>query len=150
VAALAHIAFTVHEYAHDGANAAYGHEAAERLGVDPARVFKTIVVVAGVRAAVAVVPVAAEVDLKALGAALGEKHAALATPADAQRLTGYVVGGISPLGHKRRLPTVIDASARAFPTVFVSGGRRGLEIELAPDDLRRASGGSFAAVARFG
>jgi Cys-tRNA(Pro)/Cys-tRNA(Cys) deacylase len=147
-AQLAGVTFTVHEYAHDAAVVAYGAEAVERLGLDPQRVFKTIVVRAGDAHAVAVVPVATEVDLKALAGALGAKQAALADAGDAQRLTGYVVGGISPLGQKRALPTVIDASATTFPTVFVSAGRRGLEIELAPDDLRRLANGSFAAIAR--
>jgi len=142
------IAFTVHEYAHDGASVAYGAEAVERLGLDPTRVFKTIVVASGDAHAVAVVPVATEVDLKALAGALGRKHTTLAGASDAQRVTGYVLGGISPLGQKRRLTTVVDVSARAFPTVFVSAGRRGLELEVAPDDLVRATGGSFGAIAR--
>jgi Cys-tRNA(Pro)/Cys-tRNA(Cys) deacylase len=145
----AKIAHRVHEYDHDPGVTGYGAEAVERLGLDPERVFKTIVVALGDgRHAVAVVPVAAEVDLKALAAALGTKHAALADVADAQRLTGYLVGGISPLGQKRRLPTVIDESATTFETVFVSAGRRGLEIELAADDLRTLTDGRFAAVAR--
>jgi Cys-tRNA(Pro)/Cys-tRNA(Cys) deacylase len=142
------VAFSVHEYAHDTAVVAYGAEAVERLGLDPQRVFKTIVVRAADAHAVAVVPVATEVDLKAVAGALGAKQAVLADAGDAQRLTGYVVGGISPLGQKRALPTVIDASANSFPTVFVSAGRRGLEIELAPDDLCRVANGSFAAIAR--
>jgi Cys-tRNA(Pro)/Cys-tRNA(Cys) deacylase len=140
--------FTVHEYAHDPSHPSYGTEAVERLGLDADRVFKTIVVVAGAHGAVAVVPVATEVDLKACASALGEKQATLADPNDAQRITGYVVGGISPLGQKRALPTVIDVSAETFATVFVSGGRRGLEIELAPHDLRRATNATFAAIAR--
>ena len=147
-AQTAGIAFTVHEYVHDAAVVAYGAEAVARLGLDPERVFKTIVVRAGDAHAVAVVPVATEVDLKALAGALGAKQATLADPTDAQRVTGYVVGGISPLGQKRALPTVIDASAGAFPTLFVSAGRRGLEIELAPDDLCRVVNGSFAVIAR--
>jgi Cys-tRNA(Pro)/Cys-tRNA(Cys) deacylase len=142
------VVFTVHEYAHDASVVAYGAEAVERLGLDPQRVFKTIVVRTSGTHAVAVVPVATEVDLKALAGALGAKQAVLADAGDAQRLTGYVVGGISPLGQKRALPTVIDASATSFPTVFVSAGRRGLEIELAPDDLCRVANGSFAAIAR--
>jgi Cys-tRNA(Pro)/Cys-tRNA(Cys) deacylase len=141
------IAFTVHEYAHDDANVAYGAEAVVRLGLDPQRVFKTIVVIVKDKPAVAVVPVASEVDLKAVAIALGAKHAALADPADAQRLTGYVLGGISPLGQQRKLPTLVDASASEYPTVFVSAGRRGLEIELAPHDLCTVAGASFAAIA---
>jgi Cys-tRNA(Pro)/Cys-tRNA(Cys) deacylase len=142
------IVFTVHEYAHDAANVAYGVEAVERLGLDATRVFKTIVVASGDAHAAAVVPVASEVDLKALAGALRTKHATLAGAADAQRLTGYVLGGISPLGQKRRLTTIVDASAREHPTVFVSAGRRGLELELAPDDLVRATGGSYGTIAR--
>lgn len=141
------IAFTVHEYAHDDTNVAYGVEAVERLGLDPRRVFKTIVVTVKDKPAVAVVPVACEVDLKAVAIALGAKHAVLADPAVAQRVTGYVLGGISPLGQQRRLPTLVDASATAFATVFVSAGRRGLEIELAPGDLCKVAGATYAAIA---
>jgi Cys-tRNA(Pro)/Cys-tRNA(Cys) deacylase len=148
-ATRAEIAFSVHEYAHDPGTVAYGAEAVERLGLDPRRVFKTIVLEASGRFAVAVVPVAADVDLKAFAAALGAKHATLAEPADAQRLTGYVVGGISPVGQKRALPTVIDESATTFATIFVSAGRRGLELELAPEALRAVTGGAFAAIARW-
>jgi Cys-tRNA(Pro)/Cys-tRNA(Cys) deacylase len=126
----------VHGYEHDPRAPSYGLEAAEKLGVDPARVFKTLVVDAGGRPTVAVVPVEAEVDLRGLG-----KRAALARPADAERVTGYVTGGISPLGQRKRLPTLLDESALAFETIFVSAGRRGLEIELAPRDLLALTGG---------
>jgi Cys-tRNA(Pro)/Cys-tRNA(Cys) deacylase len=130
------IAFTTHEYAHDPSSRDYGDEAVARLGVDSARVFKTLVAaLSDGRHAVAIVPVATTLDLKAFAAALGTKQAAMAEPATAQRLTGYVLGGISPLGQKRALPTVLDASAPPFDTVFVSAGRRGLEIELSPTDL---------------
>lgn len=143
------VVHNLHEYPHDPSVVAYGAEAVERLGLDPDRVFKTIVLALGDGAhAVAVVPVAGEVDLKAVAAALGRKHATLADAGDAQRLTGYLVGGISPLGQKRRLPTVIDDSAASFTTVFVSAGRRGLEIELAPADLAALTGGRFGAIAR--
>jgi Cys-tRNA(Pro)/Cys-tRNA(Cys) deacylase len=141
------IAFTVHEYAHDDTNVAYGVEAVERLGLDPRRVYKTIVVMVKDKPAVAVVPVACEVDLKAVAMALGAKHAALADPADAQRFTGYVLGGISPLGQQRALPMLVDESAVGFATVFVSAGRRGLEIELTPDDLCKVAGATYAAIA---
>ena len=128
------IAFTLHEYEHE-AGTPYGLEAAEKTGVDPARVFKTLVVAQDGELSVAVVPVAAQLDLRALG-----KLAALADRAAAERATGYVLGGISPLGQRKRLPTVVDESALGFETIFVSAGRRGLELELAPADLVRLTG----------
>ena len=137
-----------HAYEHDPKAESYGLEAAEALGLDPARVFKTLVVQVDGRLHVAIVPVARQLDLKALAAAAGGKRAELAKVADAERATGYVAGGISPLGQKKALATVIDESALAHPTVFVSGGRRGLEIELAPEDLRRLTRASTAAIAR--
>lgn len=127
--------FTVHSYAHDPAHPSYGEEAAEAMGVPPERVFKTLVAEVDGALTVAVVPVAGSLDLKALAAAVGGKRATMADPADAERTTGYVRGGISPLGQRRRLPTVLDASAHDHPTVCVSAGRRGLEVELAPKDL---------------
>jgi Cys-tRNA(Pro)/Cys-tRNA(Cys) deacylase len=126
----------------------YGPDAAAALGLDPARVFKTLIASVDGRLAAAVVPVAHELDLKALAAALGGRKAALADPAEAQRATGYVVGGISPLGARRRLPAVLDASAGGFDTVFVSGGRRGLQLELAPADLTRLTGAIVAPISR--
>lgn len=148
-AAKAGIEHRVHTYEHDPAAASYGLEAAERLGVEPERVFKTLVsTVDGVGLAVAVVPVASTLDLRSLARALGGKRAAMAPAADAERATGYVVGGISPLGQRRRLPTVVDGSAGEFDTIFVSGGRRGLELELAPADLLALTGGRLATVAR--
>ncbi len=132
-AAVAHRTLS---YDHDPHTAAYGTEAAEALGLDPAAVHKTLVVaLAGGGHGVALVPVSGQLDLKACARALGTKKAALADTADAERLTGYVVGGISPLGQRRRLPTVVDADATAHDEVYVSGGRRGLEIALAPADL---------------
>jgi Cys-tRNA(Pro)/Cys-tRNA(Cys) deacylase len=128
------IPFTLHEYDHE-AGAAYGAEAAAKTGVDPARVFKTLVVDRDGELTVAIVPVAAQLDLRALG-----KRAALAGRAAAERATGYVLGGISPLGQRKRLPVVLDESALAFETIFVSGGRRGLELELAPADLAVLTG----------
>jgi len=132
------IAFTVHEYEHDPAAESYGLEAATALGIDDRRVFKTLLVsLQGGTAplAVGIVPVACQLDLKAIAAAAGAKKASMADPKQAERVTGYVVGGISPLGQKKHLPTLIDSSASDFATVFVSAGRRGLEIELAPRDL---------------
>ena len=137
----AEIPFTLHEYEHE-AGAAYGLEAAAKTGVDAARVFKTLVVSQDGALSVAIVPVAAQLDLRALG-----KRAALADRAAAERATGYVLGGISPLGQRKRLPTLLDESALAFETIFVSAGRRGLEIELAPDDLVRLTDARVAAVA---
>ena len=124
------IPFTLHEYEHDPKAASYGLEAAEKTGVDPARVFKTLVVAQDGKLSVAIVPVAAQLDLRALG-----KRAELADRAAAERATGYVLGGISPLGQRKRLPTLLDESALAFRSIYVSAGRRGLELELAPDDL---------------
>ena len=138
------IPFTLHEYEHE-AGAAYGLEAAAKTGVDAARVFKTLVVSQDGALSVAIVPVAAQLDLRALG-----KRAALADRAAAERATGYVLGGISPLGQRKRLPTLLDESALAFETIFVSAGRRGLEIELAPDDLVRLTDARVAAVASGG
>ena len=150
-AAAAGVAHTIHEYAHDPAAASFGSEAAAALGVEPSRVHKTLL--ATVERAgrselvVAVVPVDAHLDLKALAAALGAKKADMANPADAERTTGYVVGGISPLGQRKRLTTVIDEQATQHATVFVSAGRRGLEIELAASDLAALTGATFAAIA---
>ena len=120
----------VHEYAHDPSAASYGMEAAEALGLDPARVFKTLVADLDGTLTVCIVPVAHELDLRSLG-----KRARLADTAKAERTTGYVAGGISPLGQRRALPTLVDETALEHDTVFVSAGRRGLEIELAPADL---------------
>jgi len=142
------IAHTVHTYAHDPRAGAYGAEAAEALGVASGRVFKTLVADVDGALAVGVVSVAAQLDLKALAAAVGGKKAAMADVAAAQRATGYVAGGISPVGQRRRLPVVIDATALDFPTVFCSGGRRGLEIELAPGDLVRAANATVAPIAK--
>ena len=144
----AKIQYTVHEYEHDPAAPSFGEEAAEKLGVAPERVFKTLVVDAGGRLAVAVVPVLLKLDLKAAAKALGAKKAAMAEVKVVERTTGYVVGGVSPLGQKKRLATVIDASAEACETIFVSGGRRGLDIELSPADLVGLTGGAFAPIAR--
>jgi Cys-tRNA(Pro)/Cys-tRNA(Cys) deacylase len=124
------IEFALHEYEHDPSAESYGLEAAEKLGVDPARVFKTLVVSVGGELHVACVPVASQLDLKALG-----KRARMADRTQAERTTGYVQGGISPIGQRRRLPTHLDASARDHEKIMVSAGRRGLQLELSPDDL---------------
>ncbi|MFJ5696123.1 Cys-tRNA(Pro) deacylase [Arthrobacter sp. NPDC093125] len=133
--AAAGVSFTLHPYNHDPSAASYGLEAAEVLGIDPARVFKTLMVEIDGRLAVGVVPVSGSLDLKAIAAALGSKKAAMANPAAAERRTGYVLGGISPLGQRLPSPTVIDDSALGQDTILVSGGRRGLDIEVAPGDL---------------
>jgi Cys-tRNA(Pro)/Cys-tRNA(Cys) deacylase len=142
------VEFTLHPYDHDPAASSYGAEAAEALGLDPGHVFKTLLAAVDGRLVVAVVPVTGQLDLKALAAAVGGKKAVMADPADAERTTGYVVGGISPVGHRRRLPTVIDDSAATLPTVYVSGGRRGLDIGLSPQDLLAVTGGTTARIRR--
>ncbi|MEW2549401.1 Cys-tRNA(Pro) deacylase [Streptomyces sp. NPDC047002] len=146
--ASAGAAYTLHAYEHDPAAPSYGEEAAEALGVPPERVFKTLVAEVDGALTVAVVPVTGQLDLKALASAVGGKRGAMADPAAAERATGYVRGGISPLGQRRALPTVLDASARAHPTVYVSAGRRGLEAELAPGVLAELTSAVVAPVAR--
>lgn len=131
-------AFQIHEYQHDPNTHSYGLEAADALKLEPARVFKTLVVMLDndpKRIAVGIVPVTHQLDVKAISRALGAKRADLADPKQAERSSGYVVGGISPLGQKRLLPTVLDESALMYETIYVSAGRRGLEIELSPDTL---------------
>lgn len=142
------ISFTAHSYDHDPSATSYGLEAAEALGLAPETVFKTLLADVDGELVVGIVPVTGQLDLKALAAAVGGKKAVMADPAAAERVTGYVVGGISPIGQKRRLRTVLDDSADAHPTVFVSGGRRGLDLGLAPADLVRATDATSAAIAR--
>jgi Cys-tRNA(Pro)/Cys-tRNA(Cys) deacylase len=142
------IAFTVREYHHDPAASSYGEEAAQALGVPTDRVFKTLVADVDGTLTVAVVPVSGELDLKALAHAVGGKRAAMADPAAASRTTGYVLGGISPIGQKRRLPTVVDESASRHPTVLVSAGKRGLEVELTGADLVQITGATLAPIGR--
>lgn len=142
------VAHTVHAYEHDPSVASYGEEAAAALGVTPERVFKTLVADVDGQLTVAVVPVAGQLDLKALAAAVGGKRAAMADPTAAERTTGYVRGGISPLGQRKRLRTVLDASAAEHATICVSAGRRGLEVELAAADLAALTGATLAAIAR--
>ncbi|MBB3191217.1 Cys-tRNA(Pro) deacylase [Halomonas cerina] len=143
------VAFSTASYAPDPRRPAYGEEAARALDLSPDEVFKTLLArLDDDRLVVAIVPVSAQLDLKALARAAGARKAVLAAPAEAERATGYVVGGISPLGQKRRLAIFLDTSAEARATLYVSGGRRGLEICLAPDDLVRATGARLAPVAR--
>jgi Cys-tRNA(Pro)/Cys-tRNA(Cys) deacylase len=140
------VSHRLHSYTH-GSGQAYGPEAAEMLGLDPARVFKTLVADVDGALTVGIVPVLTTLDLKALAAAVGGKRAKMADVALAERATGYVAGGISPLGQRKRLPTVLDSSAEELETLFCSAGRRGLEVELAPGDLARLTGARFASIA---
>jgi len=142
------IAFTAHAYEHDPAATSFGMEAAEALGLDPETVFKTLLADVDGALVVGIVPVTGQLDLKSLATAVGGKKATMAEPATAERVTGYVVGGISPIGQKRRLRTVLDASATAHPVVYVSGGRRGLDLGLAPDDLVAVTGATVATIGR--
>ena len=141
------IAHTIHAYEHDADNESYGLEAAQKLQLAPARVFKTLVVsLEGAGLAVAVEPVDKQLCMKSMARVLGAKKVNMAAPDTVQRSTGYVLGGVSPMGQKKRLRTVIDSSAAAFATIFVSAGRRGLEIELSPDDLSRLLSASMATI----
>lgn len=143
----AKIAYRVHEYVHDPSSDSYGLEAAEKLGVPGARVFKTLVVSLDDRSlAVGVVPVSSMLSMKLMAKAAGAKKASMAVRSDVERSTGYVLGGVSPLGQKKRLKTIVDASAGNHGTIYVSAGRRGLEIELNPNDLVRLVNGIFAEI----
>lgn len=145
------IAFTLHSYTHHDDSRDFGAEAARELGVDELRIFKTLVVDIGIGRpplAVGVVPVAGQLDLKAFAAAIDAKRAAMAKPAEASRSSGYVVGGISPIAQKTPLPTVLDETAQLFDTIFVSAGKRGLQVELAPDDLLAITAARWADIAR--
>jgi Cys-tRNA(Pro)/Cys-tRNA(Cys) deacylase len=142
------VAYTLRSYEHDPAAPSYGLEAAAALDADPARVFKTLLVDTEPGLAVGIVPVDSQLDLKAIAAALGVKRAGMADRQVAERATGYVVGGISPVGQRRALPTVLDESAVAFGTIMVSGGKRGLDLELSPADLLTVTEGTTAAIAR--
>ena len=141
------IEFKGNEYSHDPNSTSFGLEAAEKLGVDQNRVFKTLIANVDENFAVAIVPVNQQVSLKSLSRSLGAKRATMADPTQAARLTGYVVGGISPLGQKRLLATVIDESAKQFETILVSGGQRGFDIELSPTDLADLLSAIFAEIA---
>lgn len=142
------IAFTEHPYRHDPAAASYGLEAADALALDPEQVLKTLVTSVDGRLVVGIVPVTGPLDLKAVATAVGGKRAALADPSEAERATGYVVGGISPVGQRRTHPTVLDETALTFDIVYVSGGRRGLDIGLAPGDLVRVTNATVARIRR--
>jgi Cys-tRNA(Pro)/Cys-tRNA(Cys) deacylase len=142
------LAFTLHEYEHDPRAASYGLEAAAALGLDPACVFKTLMADVDGKLAVGIVPVSGQLDLKGLARALGGSRAAMAELAAAERATGYVAGGISPVGQKRAHPTVLDQTAAAFDTIYVSGGRRGLDLGIAPADLVTATGAILAPISR--
>jgi Cys-tRNA(Pro)/Cys-tRNA(Cys) deacylase len=148
VAHRANVPFQVHEYGHEPSAASYGMEAAEKLGVDPARVFKTLVASVDGNLVVALVPVEKSLDLKELASTMGCKRASMADVNDAERVTGYVAGGISPLGQRKLLPTVIDESASSFERIYVSAGRRGLQIELRPEDLHRLLHARVARIVR--
>lgn len=148
MARKAKITHRIHEYQHDPSSESYGTEAADKLGLPPEQVFKTLVVsLDGKALAVGIVPVSGKLNLKQIAKAAGAKKAAMANPADVERATGYVMGGVSPLGQKKRLATFIDASAQMLATLHVSAGRRGLEIELSPDDLVRLTSARFAPIA---
>ncbi len=140
------VAHKLHAYDHDPKHESYGLEAAEVLGLEPDRVFKTLVADVDGKLTVGVVPVTGQLDLKALAAAVGGKRAKMADAAAAQRATGYVLGGISPLGQRSRLPVVIDETAEKFETIYCSAGRRGLEVELAPADLVRLTSATVAPI----
>lgn len=145
----ANIGYQLHNYDHDPSNTNYGAEAARALGIDPEQMFKTLIVDIGqVRPELAVVPVAGQLGLKQFAQAVGVKKAAMANPALAVRTTGYVLGGVSPLGQKVALATIIDETALLWDTIFVSAGRRGLDLEIAPADLAQLTQASFADIAR--
>lgn len=144
VAKKAKITFEIHSYTHDPSNQSYGLEATEKLGLDPQRVFKTLVVMIDAKQmAVAVIPVSSMLSMKQIAKAAGGKKAEMANAADVERTSGYILGGVSPIGQKKRLKTFIDSSAQNFTTIFVSAGRRGLEIELSADDLKTVCSGEF-------
>ncbi len=150
-AKAAGITIKAHEYSHDPANTNYGLEAAQALNLDPARVFKTLLVALNGdqrQLAVGIVPVTGQLDLKAMASACKVKKVEMAEPKNAERATGYIVGGISPLGQKKRLPTVLDESALSYESIYVSGGKRGLDIEIAPNDLLKVCGAHTAEIGR--
>lgn len=141
------VAFTLHEYERGDSLHDFGREAADKLGLDPDQVFKTLLVTVDGEPAVAIVPVSGKLSLKAVGKVLGAKRVEMCDPAVAERITGYVRGGISPFGQKRRLPTVLDEMATVFDTIYVSGGRRGLDLGVAPSDLVAVLGAAVADIA---
>ncbi len=144
IAKKAKIAFQIHSYTHDPSNQSYGLEASEKLGLEPERVFKTLIVTVDTRElVVAIIPVSSMLSMKQIAKAAGGKKAEMAAGADVERSSGYILGGVSPLGQKKRLRTFIDSSAENFPTIYVSAGRRGLEIELSPEDLKTVCSAEF-------
>jgi Cys-tRNA(Pro)/Cys-tRNA(Cys) deacylase len=150
LAQKARITHTVHEYSHDVSADSYGMEAAEKLGLSPERVFKTLVVkLDGKDLAVGVIPVSTMLSMKLIAKAAGAKKAIMAEPQEVERSTGYVLGGVSPLGQRKGLKTFIDTSATNFQTIYVSAGRRGLEIELMPGDLERLTDGSMVTICQL-
>lgn len=145
----ANIFYRVHEYSHDPKSDSYGAEAAEKMEVAQERVFKTLVVRVGPKdLIVGVVPVSSSLDMKHIAKAVGVKKAGMAEPSDVEKSTGYVLGGVSPLGQKRKLATIIDSSAQKYPTIFVSAGRRGLELEVKPADLMKLTDAAFVDICR--
>jgi Cys-tRNA(Pro)/Cys-tRNA(Cys) deacylase len=143
----ANIEYTVHEYQHDPSAESYGLEAADKLGITRERVFKTLVVsLVDKELVVGVIPVSSKLNMKLIAKALGAKKAGMAEAVEVERSTGYVLGGVSPIGQKKRLRTIVDSSAEQYPTIFVSAGRRGLEIELNPSDLISLTKGNFATI----
>ena len=151
IARKAKIPFKVHEYTHDPANESYGVEAAQKLGVPEARVFKTLIIsLDNKELVVGIVPVSSMLSMKMMARAAGAKKASMAEAADVERSTGYVLGGVSPLGQKKRLKTIIDSYAENFSSIYVSAGRRGLEIELSPNDLKSLTNGIFAEICQQG
>ncbi|MCX5242370.1 Cys-tRNA(Pro) deacylase [Streptomyces prunicolor] len=148
VLTTAGVPYDLHAYDHDPSHPSYGEEAAEAMGVSPDRVFKTLLADVDGTLTVAVVPVAGQLDLKALASAVGGKRATMADPTLAERTTGYVRGGISPLGQRKKLRTVLDDSASSHPTICVSAGRRGLEVELSPEDLKTLTAAVLAPIGR--
>lgn len=141
------VSHKIHEYSHDETSESYGLEAAEKMGVSEERVFKTLVVsLDSNELVVGVIPVSSMLSMKLIANAVGAKKATMANKSDVERSTGYVLGGVSPLGQKKRLKTIVDLSARNYSTVYVSAGRRGLEIELSPDDLTRLTSGVLAEI----
>lgn len=147
VAKRSRVSHRVHEYSHGESSESYGLEAAEKMGVSEERVFKTLVVsIDGKELIVGVIPVSSMLSMKLIAKAVGAKKAAMAEKADVERSTGYVLGGVSPLGQKKRLRTIIDSSASNYSTIYVSAGRRGLEIELSPDDLAKLTSAALAEI----
>ena len=141
------IVYKLHEYNHETSNTSYGVEAADKMGIPPERIFKTLVVSVDQKdLVVGVIPVSSMLSMKRIAKAAGAKKASMAVTADVERATGYVLGGVSPLGQKKRLKTIIDSSAKEYETIFVSGGRRGLEIELSPEDLAGLTHAVFAGI----